>query len=47
MSGIEVNDISADYGKINGNKTIDDGGIKTKEYCLTNPCAAGKEKMKR
>ena len=47
MSGIEVNDESSDYGKSNDSKTIDDDGIKIEEYCLTNPWAAGKEKMKR
>ena len=47
LSGIEVNNESADYGESNGSKTIDDGGIKIKEYCLANPWAAGKEKMKK
>ena len=47
MSSIEVNDESADYGKNNGSETIDDNGIKIEEYCLTNPWAAGKEKMEK
>ena len=47
MSGIEVNDESSDYGKSNDSKTIDDDGIKIEECCLTNPWAAGKEKMEK
>ena len=47
MSGIEVNDKSADYGKRNGSETIDDGGIKCEEYCPRNPLVAGKERMKK
>ena len=47
MSGIEVNDKSAEYSESNGSETIDEDGIKIEEYCLENPWAAGKEKMKR
>ena len=47
MYGIEDTDESADYSENNGRETINDDGIKIEEYCLTNPWAAGKEKMEK
>ena len=45
MSGIEVNNESAEDDKLNVSKTNKGGGIECKEYCLKNPWTASKEKM--
>ena len=43
----DISNVTKNTSESNDSKTIDNDRIKIEEYCLTNPWAAGKEKMKK